>query len=122
MPNFSDFLKDYRQQNNLSQQELAARLGTTKQVISNYETGKRSPKISVVAEYAKKLDIPLSSLLGEDYSVRTVNLFEGIMGPDFSASLSSSANFDLSDEDAEFIRLFRAASPEKRAAILELLK
>lgn len=39
---------------------------TTKQVISRYERGERTPKITAAAEYAKKLDISLSFLLGED--------------------------------------------------------
>ena len=42
---FGDILKQLRQERGLSQEELAARLGTTKQVISRYETKKRIPRL-----------------------------------------------------------------------------
>ena len=60
---FDTALKEYREKHKMSQQELADILGTTKQVISRYETGKREPKLSVVQQYAEKLNIPLSCLL-----------------------------------------------------------
>ena len=62
---FGDILKQLRQERGLSQEELAARLGTTKQVISRYETKKRIPRLSVVSDYAQKLGVPLSALSGE---------------------------------------------------------
>lgn len=62
---FGDILKQTRVRLGLSQDELAARLGTTKQVISRYETKKRIPRLSVVADYAAKLGVPLSALSGE---------------------------------------------------------
>lgn len=62
---FGDMLRQLRTERGLSQDELAAMLGTTKQVISRYETKKRVPRLSVVADYARKLGIPLSTLSGE---------------------------------------------------------
>lgn len=63
---FGDVLRQIRRERNLSQDELAAILGTTKQVISRYETRQRVPRLSVVAEYARKLGLPLASLSGEE--------------------------------------------------------
>ena len=63
---FSDRLKEIRLNLGYSQQELADLLGTSKQVISRYENGLRSPKISVAAKYAKTLNLDLNYLLGED--------------------------------------------------------
>ena len=62
---FGDILKQIRKERGLSQDELAAILGTTKQVLSRYETKKRVPRLSVVSDYAQKLGIPLSMLSGE---------------------------------------------------------
>ena len=62
---FGDTLRQLRKERGLSQDELAALLGTTKQVISRYETKKRVPRLSVVAEFAQKLGLPLSVLSGE---------------------------------------------------------
>jgi len=61
---FGDILKAIRKERGLSQDEMAALLGTTKQVISRYETKQRVPKLSIVAGYALKLGIPLSMLTG----------------------------------------------------------
>ena len=47
-----------------SQEELAALLGTTKQVVSRYENGQRTPKVTVVEKFARRLGVPLSALLG----------------------------------------------------------
>jgi len=63
---FGDMLKQIRKQRGLSQDELAALLGTTKQVISRYETKQRVPRLSVVSDFAKKLGLPLSGLTGEE--------------------------------------------------------
>ena len=68
---FGDMLKQLRQARGLSQEELASLLGTTKQVISRYETKKRIPRLSVVSSYAQKLGIPLSALSGEAPAVPT---------------------------------------------------
>ena len=63
---FGDILKSIRRERGLSQDEMAALLGTTKQVISRYETKQRVPKLSIVSSYAYKLGVPLSMLSGED--------------------------------------------------------
>ena len=63
---FGDVLRQLRRERGLSQEELAALLHTTKQVISRYETKQRVPRLSVVADYARRLGLPLSSLTGEE--------------------------------------------------------
>lgn len=88
MPNipFSVRLKELRLSLGYSQQELGDLLGSTKQVISRYETGQRSPKISVVAEYANKLNVNIAWLLGEpdalkeppDLQIKEAPLPEGL--------------------------------------------
>ena len=62
MSSFGENLRKIRIERGMSQEELAALLGTSKQVISRYETGQRSPKVTVVAEYADKLGIAISAL------------------------------------------------------------
>ena len=66
---FGDILKAVRRERGLSQDEMAALLGTTKQVISRYETKQRVPKLSIVSGYALKLGIPLSMLTGEESEI-----------------------------------------------------
>lgn len=55
--NFGDLLKLYRESRGLSQQALADLLGTTKQVISRYESGQREPKLSIADKWKAKLGL-----------------------------------------------------------------
>ncbi len=64
MTKFGDQLRKLRLERGMSQEDMAALLGTSKQVISRYETGQRSPKITVASAYAEKLGVPLSDLEG----------------------------------------------------------
>ena len=61
---FGTNLKSIREERGLSQEQFAALLGTSKQVISRYENNQRSPKVSTVVEYAEILNEPLSRLTG----------------------------------------------------------
>lgn len=65
MSSFGENLRKIRRQRSLTQDEMAELLETSKQVISRYENGQRSPKISVAAKFAELLGIPLSELSGE---------------------------------------------------------
>lgn len=61
---FGAAVRRIRRELGWSQEELAKRLNTTKQVVSNYETCKRSPNIYVASDYAKALGVTLQDLLG----------------------------------------------------------
>lgn len=60
---FAKQLRAYRESQGYTLQELADILHTSKQVLSRYENGQRTPKISVANEYAAILDVPLSYFL-----------------------------------------------------------
>ena len=75
---FGDILKQLRKQRGLSQDELAALLGTTKQVISRYETKQRVPRLSVVSQFAAKLGVPLSALSGEPDEPHEITTESGV--------------------------------------------
>ena len=59
-------MKRLRLANGWSQEELADRIGTSKQVISRYERDERSPKISDAGKIAVALGVTLSQLYGQD--------------------------------------------------------
>lgn len=59
-------LREIRTGRGLSQDELAALLGTTKQVISRYENEQRTPKLDTVQDYAEKLQVPLLYLVDNE--------------------------------------------------------
>ena len=47
MRTFGEKLKEIRKSRNMTQENFAELLGTSKQVISRYETNQRIPKISI---------------------------------------------------------------------------
>ena len=97
-------LKQYRLNQRLTQEQLAEKLGTTKQVISRYEREERSPKISVAIDIANKLNIPVDVLIDDnkdlDYSKSdhaNAELIPSISAPLFA---SVSAGFGSTREEA----------------------
>ena len=59
---FGEKLKKIREERNLTQEQLGNILGTSKQVISRYENGHRSPSVTIAASYAERLGIDIGFL------------------------------------------------------------
>lgn len=64
MIDFGNRLKTLRLQNNLTQAQLAERLGLTKSVISAYETGLRMPSYDVLIAISRIFKATTDYLLG----------------------------------------------------------
>lgn len=62
----SKCIKDARQKNNISQENLAEQLGVTRQTISSWETKKSYPDIVSVIKMSDIFDISLDKMLKED--------------------------------------------------------
>lgn len=61
---FAKALYNRRKQLGLTQDEVADRVGTSKQMVSMYELGKRSPKVGMANRFAEALGTTLDELLG----------------------------------------------------------
>ena len=66
MSGFSRTLRRIRLERQMTQEEFARFLGTSKQNISRYENGEVSPKISTAAQIAGRLGLTLTELNGEE--------------------------------------------------------
>ena len=64
MPDLGDKLKEERKKRNLTQADMAARLGMKRSTYSLYESGKREPNIDSLQEIASKLGTTLDELVG----------------------------------------------------------
>lgn len=64
MVNFGNVLKTLRLKNNMTQAQLAQKLGVTKSVISAYETGLRLPSYDILIHIAKFFNVSTDYLLG----------------------------------------------------------
>ncbi len=62
---FGEKLKQLRTDRNMSQEEFASLLGTSKQVISRYELGQTTPKIGTAAAWCKMLSVNLDNMLND---------------------------------------------------------
>lgn len=66
MPGFKDMLKYFRMRENLSQSELAEKLGVSASTISMYEVGKREPDFETEEKIADFFNTDLNTLRGRD--------------------------------------------------------
>lgn len=62
---FKDNLYHFRSKANLSQQELADKCGVTRQAISAYELGSKTPSVETLILIAKTLNCTTDELLHE---------------------------------------------------------
>lgn len=71
--NFGEKLKAIRLSLELTQDELAARLGTTKQAISRYENSEREPNLRTAREFSEKLGVDLTTLADDTLPLRDIS-------------------------------------------------
>ena len=60
---FDRALKTIRQYHRLSQSELADQLNISRSYINEIERNKKEPSLDLLNKYARRFDVPLSSLL-----------------------------------------------------------
>ncbi|MGE1062982.1 helix-turn-helix transcriptional regulator [Megasphaera paucivorans] len=107
---FGDKLKKIRLSKNMSQEELAVFLHTSKQVISRYETNQRTPKITVAQEYADKLKIPLLYLI--DDKILSVEKLQYVLN---DIKHYSTEGYTASEKD--MIKKYRCLPSEGKATV-----
>ena len=66
MSSIGENIKRVRKEKNLTQKELAEKVGTTQQNLAQYENGKRNPKIGTVSRIASALKVNIDDLLAAD--------------------------------------------------------
>ena len=72
---FGERLKKIRKDKNMSLDEFAKLLGTSKQALSRYELGQVDPKISQVRKYAGILNLSIDYLMGDEEAEVDKNVF-----------------------------------------------
>lgn len=76
MLNFKDKLIMLRKQHNLTQDELAKRLGITRSAVANYEKGIREPNFEMLENIADCFNISIAELLNDDQASRLLMYYE----------------------------------------------
>lgn len=131
---FAETLKKMRKERGLSQEELAERLGTSKQVISRYESGQRIPKISMAYQLAKVLGVSLEELNGQTRTPAhtPAHIYEGTQiaartsgsGQEWAEMverLQERRNAPILPEEQEVVDLYRSLSEGQKRRFKELM-
>jgi len=118
---FGENLRKIRNARGMSQEEFADLLGTSKQVISRYETAQRSPKVSTVAEYAAKLGVSIAELTGDPLSsMRSAFSLDGQAAQklrELGAQLSPYSS-DYDADRADLMKIYDGLNGRGRDALL----
>ena len=65
MLNIGERLTQLRKQLNLSQDDLAKKIGVSRTIIGNYERNTNTPSIEVLVKIAKTFNVTVDYLIGE---------------------------------------------------------
>jgi transcriptional regulator with XRE-family HTH domain len=86
MVDFGNILKSLRLQNNLTQAQLAQKLGVTKSVVSAYENGIRMPSYDILISISRIFKVTTDYLLGIEHKQEID--FSGLTDEEISALLN----------------------------------
>ena len=60
-------LKELRKENNITQEEIAKRIGTSRVNYNRYEVGQIEPNIDILIKLANQYDVSLDYLIGRQF-------------------------------------------------------
>lgn len=69
----SQFIKDIRRKNNLTQKEFASKYGVTYQAVSKWETGKNLPDMLLLKQISRDFNVSLDEILDGEYNSKKKN-------------------------------------------------
>ena len=95
-------IKRLRLEHNMSQADLANRIGKTHSAVSMYESGEIEPRMGVVEKLAEVFGVPKSEIIESRYEYAAVSLYN--------------------DDERELLELYRSASDGMRNAVLGNLR
>ena len=81
MPDFSTVFKNLRKDNNLTQAELAKKLGVAPSTVGMYERGQREPDFETLEKIANCFSVNMNTLLGKENETDIVSGSLGIKIP-----------------------------------------
>jgi transcriptional regulator with XRE-family HTH domain len=119
MATFSERLRELRTQYDYSQQDLADKMGATKQMISQYERGVRKPDLDTLTALCDIFNVSSDYLMGKsDVTVRLLNTEDlKRLNSSQNAPATIAAHFegdDFTDEEWREIERFKMFITSKR--------
>lgn len=115
METLKNRVKSARVNSGMSQQDLADKLGITKQSISQYERGVRTPDVETLVALGDVLNLSTDYLTGRsDVTVRFLN--------EDDLNRLATRSEDISVDDKELLNAYHVAPDHVQTAIKTLLK
>lgn len=109
---FCEKLKLLREERNMNITEFATLLGTSKQVISRYERGENTPKITTVAHYAKILNVSLEYLMNDNVTDKNGK----------ASNDKTTPPIEITEGEKALLNLFRQVPEDKQQVVLEMIR
>ena len=102
---FSDNIKKFREERNLTQQQLADKLYVSRQTVCRWENGSRSPDLITAKKLALELDISMDELVSDE-DINSIQINYGIWK---SGKIKDKKHFQtLQQKTLDFIQIVGA--------------
>lgn len=108
-------IRYYRELKNLTQDELAEQLGTTRQSISRYETGERKANQDILFELADIFKISINKFFPSVENVSSIEIIYNQLEPPRQAKVYNFAERQLEEQKEKKVHLYgkAAANPQE---------
>lgn len=100
---FSTILKDLRKNNNLTQEELAQKVGVSPAAIGLYEQGVRLPRNSTMKRISNFFDVSVDYLLGIETKKESTTSYYNGKNPEIRQIINTLETADIPDGVIDFI-------------------
>ncbi len=123
MSDFRNRIYELRKDAQMSQQQLADKIGVNKQTISQYERGVREPQFDTLGKLCDFFNVSIDYLLGRDSvtmrlltsdEVKLINAYR-------SGAPAADPLQPLSQEEEALVRKYRVSSDDTKAAACAVL-
>lgn len=108
-------IRYYRELKNLTQDELAEKLGTTRQSVSRYETGERKANQDILFELADIFKISINKFFPSVENVSSIETIYNQLDPPRQAKVYNFAERQLKEQKEKKVHLYgaTAANPQE---------
>jgi len=125
--NTGELIKIERTAQNLTEEELAHKMGKSDKTVWMYESGRRVPKLSTLKRFADALGVPVRQLMGDDLPP-VESIHEALQNHDavsletiLGGKVEIVGQVDLGAE-RKLITVYRQLSKEKRELVLQMVE
>lgn len=126
--NIGDHIRNTRKRKNMTLQQMADILGCSQQNISQYESGKRTPKLGTLRKMADALNVTVNDLMEGSLdespvyrALKNNDMLDGNLAQGYlNAKLAE--EFRLRPIDIELLKIFKTLNETGQAAAIERIE